>query len=160
MSLATHSSLRLVVGFSTGLLIGMLRDIIGTRGLGLLAVVFTVAGLPLVTLALSYPLLRYRTSVVAAASIVAGVATYTLAWQLWRDELPRLDFVSVVGALVAMLAVWAVVASMGVVSVWIRRRWFPLHEPGHCANCGYNLWGINSGRCPECGGVIPKGDAI
>ncbi len=24
-------------------------------------------------------------------------------------------------------------------------------RPGHCQNCGYNLTGNTSGRCPECG---------
>src|SRR5262245_27824480 len=28
-----------------------------------------------------------------------------------------------------------------------RRR----HPPGHCPRCGYNLNGLTSGRCPECG---------
>lgn len=23
--------------------------------------------------------------------------------------------------------------------------------PGHCRACGYNLTGVESGRCPECG---------
>ncbi len=27
-------------------------------------------------------------------------------------------------------------------------------EPGHCVQCGYDLTGNVSGRCPECGGAI------
>jgi hypothetical protein len=27
----------------------------------------------------------------------------------------------------------------------------PARRPGHCQNCGYNLTGNVSGRCPECG---------
>jgi hypothetical protein len=28
--------------------------------------------------------------------------------------------------------------------------------PGHCRGCGYNLTGIESGRCPECGANAPS----
>ena len=31
------------------------------------------------------------------------------------------------------------------------------HPPGHCQSCGYNLTGLLSGRCPECGSAIPQG---
>lgn len=31
----------------------------------------------------------------------------------------------------------------------LRRRW--RRWRGACAECGYNLWGNRSGRCPECG---------
>jgi predicted amidophosphoribosyltransferase len=34
---------------------------------------------------------------------------------------------------------------------WRDRRLIP---PGHCQNCGYNLTGNVSGRCPECGQAI------
>jgi hypothetical protein len=27
--------------------------------------------------------------------------------------------------------------------------------PGYCATCGYDLRGLTSGRCPECGHEIP-----
>jgi hypothetical protein len=26
-------------------------------------------------------------------------------------------------------------------------------KPGHCAACGYDLTGLKTGRCPECGGL-------
>jgi hypothetical protein len=32
--------------------------------------------------------------------------------------------------------------------LWYSDRCFP---PGHCQNCGYDLTGNVSGRCPECG---------
>ena len=44
--------------------------------------------------------------------------------------------------------------------VHLRQRRRP--APGHCQNCGYNLTGNVSGRCPECGSTIspaqPRGD--
>ena len=36
--------------------------------------------------------------------------------------------------------------------LWHRDRRPP---PGHCRNCGYNLTGNTSGRCPECGESVP-----
>ncbi len=38
---------------------------------------------------------------------------------------------------------------------WLDRRRIP---PGHCRNCGYNLTGNVSGRCPECGTPCTRED--
>jgi len=32
-------------------------------------------------------------------------------------------------------------------------------NPTHCANCGYNLWGLPEPRCPECGRPFTRLDA-
>ena len=31
-------------------------------------------------------------------------------------------------------------------------------EPGHCSQCGYDLRGIASDRCPECGAHVASSD--
>ena len=36
-------------------------------------------------------------------------------------------------------------------SVWLFRSNRATHPTGHCADCGYNLAGLGSGTCPECG---------
>ena len=36
---------------------------------------------------------------------------------------------------------------------WRRDRRIP---PGHCASCGYDLTGNVSGRCSECGTLVPQ----
>ncbi len=49
-------------------------------------------------------------------------------------------------------------ASLGVLTtflliapvVWLRRRYWPVYQPGHCRKCGYSLFGLSSNRCPEC----------
>lgn len=33
----------------------------------------------------------------------------------------------------------------------------PKHPPGHCQRCGYNLAGLDSRACPECGAVDQAG---
>jgi len=51
---------------------------------------------------------------------------------------------------------WLPVAALSLVTAlfWYRDcRRFPA---GHCRNCGYNLTGNVSGRCPECGLTIPS----
>lgn len=42
-------------------------------------------------------------------------------------------------------------------SVWtrFRNRLFDRQPGAHCRECGYDLTGNTSGRCPECGGAIP-----
>jgi hypothetical protein len=37
---------------------------------------------------------------------------------------------------------------------WLDRRRFPA---GHCRQCGYDLTGNVSGRCPECGFLVTQG---
>ncbi len=39
---------------------------------------------------------------------------------------------------------------------WRRRR----TRPGTCSKCGYDLTGNVSGRCPECGEVVPVASAL
>lgn len=40
---------------------------------------------------------------------------------------------------------------LAVVFLYLARTRVP---PGHCRGCGYNLTGIDSGRCPECGTAL------
>ncbi|MFM1833298.1 MAG: hypothetical protein RLZZ461_1614 [Planctomycetota bacterium] len=46
---------------------------------------------------------------------------------------------------------------LATVFVW---RWAlrPARIPGTCINCGYELWGIDPDRCPECGATIETVD--
>ena len=37
------------------------------------------------------------------------------------------------------------------VLVYIRMRFWPRFPLGHCRRCGYNLFGLQDARCPECG---------
>ena len=46
--------------------------------------------------------------------------------------------------------IWILPASLAGATLltWLLAR---RHPPGHCVQCGYNLTGNVSGRCPECG---------
>ena len=41
----------------------------------------------------------------------------------------------------------AAIAQVVLISIDLRKR----YATGHCQDCGYNLTGNVSGRCPECG---------
>ncbi len=34
------------------------------------------------------------------------------------------------------------------------------YGPGHCRDCGYNLTGLTSSRCPECGTAVAAQDEV
>jgi hypothetical protein len=57
----------------------------------------------------------------------------------------------IAAAVSTLLLQCAVLCATVSVAVWAHNRYWPVYEPGHCANCGYNLRGLPLPRCPECG---------
>lgn len=51
--------------------------------------------------------------------------------------------ISLIGGALAMTAIW----SLTLLGRMVRK----LRSKGHCATCGYNLYGLPGNRCPECG---------
>lgn len=71
-------------------------------------------------------------------------------WLVWR---PVVYSVGEHGGEITYLPLWPAIAVLAFPTLWLfwldhRRR----IRPGHC-QCGYNLRGNVSGRCPECGGA-------
>ena len=64
---------------------------------------------------------------------------------------------------VVPVSVWNVVAMLLVGTVLVFRfgpgTWQTRHGLGHCAGCGYDLTGLTSSRCPECGAAVEATDA-
>lgn len=60
-------------------------------------------------------------------------------------------------AVAAPLWPLALTGLVATIVLWRRSRRPP---PGHCGVCGYDLTGNTSGRCPECGTVMPATDVI
>ncbi|GMU83045.1 MAG: hypothetical protein AMXMBFR47_29160 [Planctomycetota bacterium] len=57
------------------------------------------------------------------------------------------------GSIGISVPLWMPLLAFGIPMIWLWRRNRRRIEPGCCANCGYNLTGNVSGRCPECGAV-------
>ena len=62
--------------------------------------------------------------------------------------------IAIVGIVVGLPVLVASVGSW-LVYGWVRWERVPDPENRSCRNCGYDLTGNVSGRCPECGTVIP-----
>jgi membrane protein implicated in regulation of membrane protease activity len=54
--------------------------------------------------------------------------------------------------LIAAAAPFFAIILLILMILWRRMKPRP---PGHCQNCGYDLTGNVSGRCPECGEPVP-----
>ncbi|GMU84538.1 MAG: hypothetical protein AMXMBFR47_44070 [Planctomycetota bacterium] len=55
------------------------------------------------------------------------------------------------------LPLWIPFAAIGAPTVWLWWRERRRMGPGCCGDCGYDLTGNVSGRCPECGEAIASG---
>ena len=128
----------------------------GIAGLQLLS--FYLGLFPLAVLSLSRPLETYRLSIaisviailgwIAVKFVIAAITTNYAAtaramWLFW-------GFYGFLGLVANALMV--------TVAVWIRRRFYPIYGIGLCQNCGYDLTGNVSGRCPECGTAVERED--
>jgi hypothetical protein len=95
-------------------------------------------------------------------------AYYSDVWVYWHNQ-PKWTMVTwpqvggpwVLGGYCVYSYRWTVyipcwlllgIAAIPTALLWWRRR--RRYSPGHCRECGYNLTGNTSGRCPECGSPI------
>ncbi len=87
---------------------------------------------------------------VIAWCVAAGLLAFAFKTVAVRADLPWAI------ALLALLAMLGLPVWLGVAVG--RRRYRALmgrYALGHCQACGYDLTGNVSGKCPECGAVVP-----
>lgn len=135
---------------------------------------WTGTGLCLLVLAGFIYSVRHVVSFIAShdryeASLEAGCITFQWQPKIWRN--PRfppergLQFGGSDGTIFwwpgaqlkpfgVMVPLWLpfIVVAVPTTILWRRDRRIP---PTHCQNCGYDLTGNVSGRCPECGKPTP-----
>lgn len=113
-----------------------------------------LAGLYLCALAaLCWPWTSYalalRLSLAAAIALVCVGSVNVLVRDLGDTRL--VPWIVPVGILfvfaIFCAGAFAVLSSF----VFVRMRYWPVYPPGHCERCGYNLFALQSARCPECG---------
>lgn len=126
-----------------------------TVELTVLAVLYLIALAMLCWPWTSYAL-AVRLSLAAAIALVC-VGTINV---FVRDlgDMRRVPWVFPVGT-VSVFVVFCAVAFVVLSGlVFVRMRFWPVYPPGHCERCGYDLFGLQGARCPECGTPFARGE--
>jgi hypothetical protein len=114
----------------------------GYGGLLLLFVAFAVAmGLA------ALPLRSYATALLVSSCGWAGM----FGCSLIIDRTMTLDRTQIVARLASLFLLWLPILTLLLALTWLHHRWRPIFAPGQCRRCGYDLHGLTSRRCPECG---------
>lgn len=113
-----------------------------------------LAGIYLLVLAtLCWPLTSYATAlrlslVSAIALVCAGTVNVFVREPGDTSIIPWIVPVGIVFVF-SVFCAGAFAALSGL--VFVRMRYWPVYGPGQCQRCGYNLFALQSARCPECG---------
>lgn len=93
--------------------------------------------------------LALRLSLAAAIGLACAGLVNILVRDLGGTRL--VPWVVPVGVVLVDAVFWG--AGFAILSgfVFVRMRFWPVYPPGHCQRCGYDLFGLESARCPECG---------
>lgn len=99
-----------------------------------------------------WPLRRMRTVLVAASAAYVGAIIGSLFLYVQVGFLRGTAWKGLVlDITLNNSAVWGIVCLLHCGAVRLHNTLWPVYEPGHCVNCGYNLRGLPEPRCPECG---------
>ena len=110
-----------------------------------------VAGLPAVLIMLSWPLLSYGRGSLVSAAAALGVGLSTAVLQNFESFRRPRNQTSALAICIGIFEVFLYFLIIQSAVIWTRRRFWPFYGLGRCANCGYQLRGLENPRCPECG---------
>ena len=120
-------------------------------GLGYLWLALYFAGLVVICL----PLRRYRLAFFVpftAGGITLGMLSVIRLRGMIAEWPPGFSWTSIAIGLLTGFAACSMLPALLLTSVvFIRNRYWPVHEPGRCRVCDYDLRGLPKPRCPECG---------
>ena len=128
-------------------------DLNSFRGIPMIIALILVTGLQL-----AGPFLLAASLLIGAASLMVGAealrpaskALLATVLGVWGFVL-LLAFLELADSYPLAWIAAAVIAGLPVVAVLVIALRHRKPRPGHCRHCGYNLAGLVSGVCPECG---------
>jgi hypothetical protein len=146
---STSSRAKIGLAFLAGALCAVLRVATWHLWNERMAPIPIVLFLPLILLVLIYPMLSLRlalgtTMAASGGATIAGPIADRLIAGFWVSfPVEWLPIGSLVGCILF--------GTVSLFAVLIRRRYWPIYPSGYCQKCGYNLTGLASTQCPECG---------
>lgn len=103
-----------------------------------------------VTIVGSWPLTSYRIAVQMGFSGAIGLVCTGIAISTFRSWPSYPWWFILVGLLTTWVAICGLVVGLACLATAFRRWYWPIYPEGHCQKCGYNLFGLEDRRCPEC----------
>lgn len=101
----------------------------------------------------SLPYRNYPAVLKVGLATAIGFAIHVMFFLLVKERAGWGSYfwVPVVGVPFLLCGTFTINALVLCTLVWVRNRYWPRFPPGHCARCGYCLFGLLTERCPECG---------
>jgi hypothetical protein len=105
--------------------------------------------------AICLPLRRYRLALLVpftAGGFTLGTWAIIRLPGIIAEWAPGFSWTSVATGVLVPFAACAILPALLLTgATFIHNRYWPVHEPGHCRVCDYDLRGLPEPRCPECG---------
>ncbi len=99
-----------------------------------------------------WPLTRYRTVVSTVVVFSGCMVLISVVWQCFSAFWETTDMRSWCYSMLTHFIQDALIFVLPLIAAtFVRKRFWPVHPPGHCQRCGYSLHGLESSKCPECG---------